>query len=649
MAQKAAVSPSQPINLDRELEGQVAQDRAASYYHYSLAKWNEDKGDLPKALSEMQMALKYNQSSPAVHLEMAVLLEKTGNTSEAIRYAEKASSLDPQDPDPHWLLANIYFKPQTRGGPAEDGMQKAVQELEKLRELTPNDERIYYALGGAYFETDAPEKAIEAYEKFQSFAMTADNGYREIAKYYERIGNHEKAIEYLTKGLKARPDSGEGLALLGSIYTRLNKSSEAIQVYRKLQEVSGNNPAVSRQLAESLIETGAYDEAIEVLEKLLKASTGDRGARITLGRAQIGRRDFSKAIENLESIVAADPDALDAQFYLGVAYEQSGKLQEAAKIFSQLVNIAPAHSEEAQSNRLQFQQRLAATYMEMGEYEKAIAIYQDIVRTDPRMNLQLINAYRVDRQYDKALALGKQQYEKDPADIPMAILYALTLADAKRSEEGAEILLKRLQSNPDNIDVYLNLSQVYLQDKKFAEAERILRRAEEKKLDSEQDKEKLKFQLATVYERQKDFDRAESLFKEILQVNPRNANALNYIGYMLADRGIRLEEALNYVKGALALDPRNGAYLDSLGWAFFKLNDLENAEKYLLEADAIVRNDPIIDEHLGDLYYKIGNYKKAEDFWMNSIDLGTELEDVQKVRRKLQTLQETLRKQKSEK
>ena len=408
MAQKAAVSPSQPINLDRELEGQVAQDRAASYYHYSLAKWNEDKGDLPKALSEMQMALKYNQSSPAVHLEMAVLLEKTGNTSEAIRYAEKASSLDPQDPDPHWLLANIYFKPQTRGGPAEDGMQKAVQELEKLRELTPNDERIYYALGGAYFETDAPEKAIEAYEKFQSFAMTADNGYREIAKYYERIGNHEKAIEYLTKGLKARPDSGEGLALLGSIYTRLNKSSEAIQVYRKLQEVSGNNPAVSRQLAESLIETGAYDEAIEVLEKLLKASTGDRGARITLGRAQIGRRDFSKAIENLESIVAADPDALDAQFYLGVAYEQSGKLQEAAKIFSQLVNIAPAHSEEAQSNRLQFQQRLAATYMEMGEYEKAIAIYQDIVRTDPRMNLQLINAYRVDRQYDKALALAPQ-------------------------------------------------------------------------------------------------------------------------------------------------------------------------------------------------------------------------------------------------
>ena len=92
-----------------------------------------------------------------------------------------------------------------------------------------------------------------------------------------------------------------------------------------------------------------------------------------------------------------------------------------------------------------------------------------------------------------------------------------------------------------------------------------------------------------MYERQKDFDRAESLFKEILKENPSNAVVLNYLGYMLADRGVRLDEAVRYVKEALAVDPRNGAYLDSLGWAYFKLNDLENAEKYLLEANELVQ------------------------------------------------------------
>ena len=93
-------------------------DRAASYYHYSLAKWYEDEGDLAKALSEMQTALKYNPNSPGVHLEMAALLEKSGNIREAIENAEEAVRLDPQDPDPHWLLANIYFRPQEKGASA---------------------------------------------------------------------------------------------------------------------------------------------------------------------------------------------------------------------------------------------------------------------------------------------------------------------------------------------------------------------------------------------------------------------------------------------------------------------------------------------------------------------------------------------------
>ena len=114
-----------PINLDKELEGPVAPDRAASYYHFSLAKFYEDSGDMAKALSEMEAALKYNQNSPAVHLEMAALLDKTGNTREAIENAQEAARLDPQDPDPHWVLLNIYFGGQK--GAASAGTSSAVQ------------------------------------------------------------------------------------------------------------------------------------------------------------------------------------------------------------------------------------------------------------------------------------------------------------------------------------------------------------------------------------------------------------------------------------------------------------------------------------------------------------------------------------------
>lgn len=270
-----------------------------------------------------------------------------------------------------------------------------------------------------------------------------------------------------------------------------------------------------------------------------------------------------------------------------------------------------------------------------------------MAKADPkRASSQLLNAYRVSKQFGKALPLGKDLYQKSPNDVELAVTYARTLADAGKPKDGAEVLAKLLQSNPDNIEIYVNLSQVYLQDKRYADAEKVLRKAEDKTTDK-QNAERLKIQLASVYEKQKDFDRAEAIFKEILKTNPQNAVALNYIGYMLADRGVRLDEAVRYVKEALTIDPQNGAYLDSLGWAFFKLNDLANAEKYLLAANELVKNDPTIVEHLGDLYFKNGNLMKAEEFWKRSVGIGTEQEDVQKVRRKLELLQETIRKQKS--
>jgi len=642
LPQREKPAAQKPINLDKELEEPVAKDRGASYYHFSLAKWYEDKGDIPKAVLEMQTALKYNRDSAPVHLELAALLEKSGNTPAAIESAEEAARLDPQDPDPHWLLANIYFRPQESGS-ASEGMQKAIQELEKLRALTPDDARVYYALGGAYFQIDEPQKAIAAFEKFQSLSAGTDSGYREIAKYYERNGKEEEAIEYLNKGLKEQPDSAESLFLLGAIYSKLNKNQEAIPIYRRLLSIVGNNPNVSQRLAMSLVEANEYDEALKILDEIAK-TPGDANLQILRGRALIGKGKFPEATQLLQSVLETDPSAMEAYFYLGRVYEETGKYGDAAKIFETLIN--ETGSEEAKTNRFVFQQHLAANYMEMGEQQKAIAVYEDMAKVDPKRGKpQLLNALRISRQFDKALALGKQQHDRDPGDIEMGLIYGRTLADAGRAREGAEVLNKLLQSNPDNIDIYVNLSQVYLQDKRYSDAEKILRKAEGKAPGSG-DNERVKIQLAAVYERQKDFDRAESIFKEILKANPQNAVALNYIGYMLADRGVRLDEAVRYVQEALAIDPKNGAYLDSLGWAFFKLNDLEKAEQYLLEADKIVKNDATIDEHLGDLYFRTGDLEKAQEFWKSSVSIGTEPDEIEKVRQKLEKLRDMLRKQK---
>jgi tetratricopeptide (TPR) repeat protein len=636
--------PSKAIDIDKELAPKVAQNRALSYYHFSLAKWNEEKGDLARALTEMRNALKYNETSSAVHVELAQLLDKNGNTHEALDEAQEAARIDPQDPEPHWLLANIYSRSQGRGTTAKEEMRKAVKELEILRDIAPTDERSYYALGGAYLELGEPEKAIQAYEKFQTLVTNVDAGYREIAKYYEKNKDYEKAAEYLAKAVQAQPNSTESLIALATLYTRLNKDKEAIPVYRKLLELTDDNAMVKRQLATSLIEVQEYDDALKVTQDLAKSAPQDANVQILLGRAQLGAHQIPEAINTFKSIVKENASLLEAEFYLGSAYEQNGQLAEAVKIFSGLLDKTRGGSEEYKANRVVFQQHLAADYQEMGENAKAIAIYEEMLKGDatpnPRVLFLLINAYRVNRELDKAIALGKEHYEKNLKDTNIGLVYARALADAGKTKEGADILNKMLQADPSNVDIYVNLSQIYLQGKKYADAEKVLRRAEDRKLDSE----RLKFQLATIYERQKEFDRAEELFKEILKEDPKNATALNYIGYMLADRGVRLDEAVKYVKEALALDPNNGAYLDSLGWAFFKLNELDKAEKYLLQAVETVKNDPVIHDHLGDLYYRTGDFEKARDFWTKSVSNGSEPEETQKVREKLERLQDMLRK-----
>jgi tetratricopeptide (TPR) repeat protein len=648
----AQVKPqSKPIDIDRELEVKLPQNRAQSYYHYSLSKWYEESGDIGSALTEMRKAVKYNEESSAARIGLATLLmERVGNLQEAMTEAEEAVRLDPKDPDGHWVLANICFKSQTAHNEAanREVIRRAIKELESMRDVAPQDERAYFALGTAYLQTGEVDKGVQALEKFQTIVTTSNEGYLTIAKFYDSQGKPEKAIEYLNQAVANAPDSAETLMMLAQLQAKLNKTKDSAETYKKILGITGDNPVVKRQLASALLDAGQFGEAAKAIEELQNAAPDDKEVQLLLGRAKIGNKQYAEATKIFQGLSEEDPESMEIEFYLGDAYQKSGDAQGAIKVFSDLTDKS-RKIEEYKPNQKVFQQRLAAAYNDAGEFDKTIALYEEMLKQEnpptPETTFMLLNAYRLNRQFDKALAIGRKEYEKNPGNSDIALVYARTLADAGKSKDGADVLNKLLQADPTNIDIYVNLSQVYLQGRKYADAEKVLRKAEEKNLDNP-GREKLKFQLASVYERQKDFERAESVFQELLKENPQNANVLNYIGYMLADRGVRLQEAVQYVKEALALEPNNPAYLDSLGWALFKLNDLQNAEKYLLQAVGMTKNDPTMYDHLGDLYYKTGDLQKAADYWTKSVQNGTEPDDTQKVKDKLDKLQETLRRQK---
>jgi tetratricopeptide (TPR) repeat protein len=216
--------------------------------------------------------------------------------------------------------------------------------------------------------------------------------------------------------------------------------------------------------------------------------------------------------------------------------------------------------------------------------------------------------------------------------------------------EHVKSLLKG-NGNPDDKDVYIALAQMYSRVKDWPAAEENVNKAVELSTKPE-DKDYVLFVAGSIYERQKKYDKAEEAFHKVLADDPKNAMTLNYLGYMLADRGTRLDEALGYIRRAVALDPQNGAYLDSLGWVYFKMGNYDLAEENLRRASERISNDPTVHDHLGELYMKTGrlklaatNFERSLEEWNKTIPAEVDTDSVAKLQKELEGARVKLAKQ----
>jgi tetratricopeptide (TPR) repeat protein len=227
------------------------------------------------------------------------------------------------------------------------------------------------------------------------------------------------------------------------------------------------------------------------------------------------------------------------------------------------------------------------------------------------------------------MVLALQQVDMGDADKALADVRAMLKGGANSS------------SNPDDREVYITLAQMNARLRRFGDAAQALDKAEQLSSKTD-DEEYVWFLRGSNFEREKRYTEAEEQFKKVLASDPEHASALNYLGYMLADQNMKLEEALGYIKRAVDLDPANGAYLDSLGWAYFRLGKYELAEDNLMKASQKIKTDPTVHDHLGDLYQKTGRLKMAATHWERAltewnrtIAVGVDPADPARVQKKL--------------
>jgi tetratricopeptide (TPR) repeat protein len=208
-----------------------------------------------------------------------------------------------------------------------------------------------------------------------------------------------------------------------------------------------------------------------------------------------------------------------------------------------------------------------------------------------------------------------------------------------------------LDNSPKDREVWLQIGQMYTRVHRWKDAEDALNKAGALTTKKE-DNIYLLFLRGALAERQKHFEPAEQYFRQALEIDPSNAMVLNYLGYMLADKGLKLPEALKLIRKAVQLEPMNGAYLDSLGWAYFKLGQYELAEENLRQAVERDQTDPTVHDHLGDLYEKTGRIRMAAAQWELSLTEysksaapDVEPAEVAKVQKKLESARVKLARQ----
>lgn len=639
-------------------------NRAAAYYHFSVARLLEESGNFLKAEAEYRKALQHDSQSSQLLIEVANAYLRNNRIPEAIQRLEKAIQINNDNLRAHKLLGAIYHRlleseVSGRRIPSGDTLNKVIREYEAISRLAPQDASALLMLGRLYRHAGLPDEAIAALEKSLKVAPSSEETLSLLGELYSDRNEMGKAIDLFERAFKLNPVSPVLLMRLGLAYEQTGEFKKAVEVYRSGMDSELTNATLLRKyLAHALMRDGQIDLAEEEYRKFLEVDPDDGESHLGLGRISLRRHRFEHALEHFKKADASLRNNVAVVYELARLYEELGRFEEAQEGFERMLNLyrEPGDDFDAVRNRSISLTRLGLVAQELGSYERAADHFRELhglggkylgheqerlqklgKENRTRASILMIRLYRSSKRISKALSTCKAAQQSDPTRV-IGALCSDVLAESGYPEKALKELEGMLKGNKEDLEIYHYILQVYQREKRYKDAEKKLYEAE-KYFDHEKS---FYFMLGALQERQKEYDKAEATFRKVIALDPKHASALNYLGYMWADLGVKLDEALDLIQRAVALEPNNGAYLDSLGWVYFKLDRIEEAELYLVRASDRVRRDPTIHDHLGDLYYKKGDYLQARSSWQRSVAYSQDEEETRKVRKKMADLETKL-------
>lgn len=659
-AQNAQPNASPSVPRSESPATPAKPDRGDAYYHYSLAHIYEELATsygqtefANKAIEEYRAAVAADPDSEFLNSGLAELYAKMGRIKEAVLEAKELIQKDPKNLEARKLLGRIYLRSigdLQSGGQSQNVLKLAIEQYEEITRQEPGAVDNHLLLGRLYRMNNDFLKAEDQFKTAVKMQPTSEEAVISLAYLYSEEGDLKRSTAVLNQFPEASR-TAKLYAALGFTYEQQKDYKKAVEAYRKATDLDHDNLDAIRGLAQNLLNDGQTDAALEQFN--LIAADNPEDAQTLIRIAEILRKNgkYKEALDNLTKAQTLVPDSIEVSYNIALVHAALGQYKEAASGLEDLLKKNERadgdYSSSDRSNRALFLERLGSIYRDASKTAEAEAAFRKMIPLGDEFALrgyqELIDTYREEKEWGKATAIAREGVAKLPNERGLKLVLASQLADTGQPEDALKTAQSMLKGNEEDREVYIAIAQMNSRLRRWNDADAALDKAEGLTTKSD-DKLNLNFIRGSFYERQKKFEKAEQMFQLVLKDDPRNASALNYLGYMLADRGVRLDEALGYIRKAVELEPANGAFLDSLGWVYFKQGKFDLAEAQLTKAQEQMSTDPTIHEHLGDLYQKTGRLKEAAAQWERSlaewnktVAAERDSDDIAKVEKKLES------------
>ncbi len=612
-----------------------AVDHAAAYYHYSLghmyadlASQNGSTEYIKKAIENYKLAIKEDPQTPMLGEELSELYIQTGRLREAQNDAEEALKANPNDVNAHRMLGRIFTRQigDSQEHKIDESMlKKSIDEYKKITELDPKDIDSWLMLGRLEKVAQSSVEAQNAYKKALEIDPDSEDALTGLAMVYADLGDTTQAADLLKK-LAAKNPSPRSLQALAAAYEQMHEFALAAETYKRTLEMNPPNASdLKKAMAVDLRKAQQYQESLKVYQELVTEEPSDAESYLRMSYIYTQLKDFAKARQTEEKARAIEPNNLEIRYNEVLILEAEGKMTDATQRLKEILDTTAKknYSKEEKENRAELLLMLAGLYSRNDQTEPAVETLRQVGELDrdqeAAIAARIILAYRLGKDLPKARTEADAAMKKWPEDRSIRVSHAEVLAEQGQTDAAAAEMKKLLDGKAGDRDIYYELAaQIYDRNRKFDDEAKALDAAEKLSV-SKDDKILVWFQRGAMYEKMKKIDLAEAEFRKILEVNPDHAPTLNYLGYMLADRNVKLPEALSLITKALNLEPNSGAYLDSLGWVYFKMNRLPEAEENLRQALLLTPRDATVHDHMGDVLLHESKVKEAIAQWQLSL------------------------------